>query len=279
MPPGFGNELRDGTGARGQGFVDDLRGFRGTGKSHAGNIGAGREWRAHLGAVAGNYLQNAFGHAGGVKQFGGFMGNERRLFGWFGDNGVASHQRSGNLAGINGQRKVPRADADKHAAALVVEVIAFAGGARHFLTGRQVFFGLLCVITAEIHCFADFGNAIGHVFAGLLLCQVHQLAAIFFQQVGHFSQGLRALLHGGVAPVGKGLHGILQGFFHHGRIAVKALANHGGPICRTGDVPGCQMADVGTGHQRPGFKTAVVVLVDFGVQLFDFGQRTQIDTT
>ena len=57
-------------------------------------------------------------HAGLAHQRDGAAGDQRRLLGRLGDHGIAGHQRRGDLAGEDRQRKVPRRDADDDAARL-----------------------------------------------------------------------------------------------------------------------------------------------------------------
>ena len=52
----------------------------------------------------------------------------RRLLGGLGDHGVAGGERGGDLAGEDGEREVPRADAGEHAAAVQAQLVALAGG-------------------------------------------------------------------------------------------------------------------------------------------------------
>jgi hypothetical protein len=61
-----------------------------------------------------------------VEQAHGLGGDQRRLLGGLGEHRVAGGQRGGDLAGEDGQREVPGADADEHAAAVQAEGVGLA---------------------------------------------------------------------------------------------------------------------------------------------------------
>ena len=67
-------------------------------------------------AVAGQKLERGRRHAGLVQQVDGERGDQRRLFGRLGENGIASGERRRDLAGEDRERKVPGADAGEGAA-------------------------------------------------------------------------------------------------------------------------------------------------------------------
>ena len=71
------------------------------------------------GAVAGDEMQRAFWHAGLMQQRDRARGDERRLFGRLGHDGIAGDERRGHLAEEDGKREIPRADADENAAAAI----------------------------------------------------------------------------------------------------------------------------------------------------------------
>ena len=52
-----------------------------------------------------------------MQQRDGLGGDQRRLLGGFRDHRVAGGERGGDLAKEDGERKIPRADADENAAA------------------------------------------------------------------------------------------------------------------------------------------------------------------
>ncbi len=90
----------------------------------------------------------------------GFGGDQRGFLGRLGDDAVAGHQRSGDLAHEDGQREIPRADAQHRAERVVGDVERLAG--------------LIGIVAQEIHRFAHFGNGVGGRFAGLADDQPHQ---------------------------------------------------------------------------------------------------------
>jgi hypothetical protein len=59
----------------------------------------------------------------------GQRGDQRRLLGRLGKHRVAGGQRRGDLADENGQREIPRADADENSAAVQRQAVALAGRA------------------------------------------------------------------------------------------------------------------------------------------------------
>ena len=71
--------------------------------------------RAHRLAAAGQQLQRAARHAGRLQHAHRLGGDQRRLLGRLGQHRVAGGQRRGHLAGEDGQREVPRADAHHRA--------------------------------------------------------------------------------------------------------------------------------------------------------------------
>ena len=88
----------------------------GAGKQHARYPRIGHQRRAHGFAPTGQQLQhigvNIMVHACLMQQAHGFDGDQRGLLGRFGQHHIACGQRGGYLAGEDGQRKIPGADAD-----------------------------------------------------------------------------------------------------------------------------------------------------------------------
>ena len=62
-------------------------------------------------------LQRVARHARFVQQPHRLGGDQRRLLGGLGEHGIARGERGGDLAGEDGERKIPRADADDQARA------------------------------------------------------------------------------------------------------------------------------------------------------------------
>ena len=92
-------------------------------------------------------LQRIRGYAGLVEQFHRRGGDQWSFFRGLGEHRVARCQRRGQLAGEDGQREVPRRDADygaERAMAVVVEIRAHLGA----------------VIAQEIDRLADFSHRI-----------------------------------------------------------------------------------------------------------------------
>ena len=93
----------------------DCRCRRRAGEGDARDAGQGDERRAGF-AVAGNEVQHIFGNAAAMQQRDGLRRDQRRLFGRFRQHAIAGDKRRGDLAEENGERKIPRADADENAA-------------------------------------------------------------------------------------------------------------------------------------------------------------------
>ena len=109
--------------------------FGRAGEDDAGSVGIGDENSTGR-AVAGNKMQRGRRNAGLVQQLNRAGGNQRRLLGRLGDNGVAGGKRRCHLAEKDRERKIPRADADKRAAAAIAQHVALAGRSRHLLRRR-----------------------------------------------------------------------------------------------------------------------------------------------
>ena len=88
-------------------------------------------------AIAGHEMQRRSGHANAMQEADRFGGNQRRLLGRFGDGGISRREGRGDLAGEDRQRKIPRADADEHAAPAIGEIVGLAGRPRHTLRHKR----------------------------------------------------------------------------------------------------------------------------------------------
>ena len=97
--------------AIGQRAGDDARHVGRAGEHDAAHARAGHQLRADGLATAGQQLHGASRHAGGAQDLDGLGRDQRRLFGGLGQHGIAGRQRGGDLAGEDGQREVPGADA------------------------------------------------------------------------------------------------------------------------------------------------------------------------
>ena len=138
-------------------------------------------------------------HAGLVQQRNHGLRHRRRLLGRLGGDAVAGHQRGDHLAGEDGQREIPRADADEHATAVQAQLVAFAGGARQRLR-TEALDGLAAVVAAEVHRLAHLGHAIGQRLAAFLDEQSAELAQPRFERIGGTLQHCRTLGHRLRAP-------------------------------------------------------------------------------
>ena len=102
------------------------------GEGDAGDARIGGERGADL-AVARHEMQRLDRHAGGVQDAHGLRRDQRRLLGRLGDHGIAGGERGAHLAEEDRERKIPRADADEHAAAAIAKLVDLAGRPRHRL--------------------------------------------------------------------------------------------------------------------------------------------------
>ena len=162
--------------------IDRLRGFGGTGKTHAIDARISHQRRADLRAIARQTLQHMLRNAGLMHQFDRAQRNQRRLLGRFGDHHIAADQRRRNLPAEDRQRKIPRRNTHKQAAR------------RQFAQCRDALhFG--GVITAEIHRFAHFRQAVFQRLAGFARHQHDQLRGVLLISIGDVQQTLRALMH------------------------------------------------------------------------------------
>ncbi len=141
----------------------------------------------------GTKMQRPRRHAGLVQERDRKRGDERRLLGRLGDDRIAGDERGADLAEENRERKIPRADADEHAAAAIAQLIAFAGRPRHRLW-RKSTARLRGIIAAIIDRLAQFGERVIERLAGLVLQQSEEPAAIRLEPVGGAFEHRGALL-------------------------------------------------------------------------------------
>ena len=158
-------------------------------------------------------------HAGLVQQRDQLLRDEGRLFGRLGRHRIARRQRRRDLAGEDGEREVPRADADEHAAAMQSQLVVLAGRAGQRLH-RQALLGLVGVVAQEVHRLAHLGHAVAQRLVRLLDEQAAELGQPRIERIGGAAQcggalgqrhavparegGVQAL-HGGVDLVACGL--------------------------------------------------------------------------
>src|SRR5260221_14733907 len=94
-------------------------------------------------------MQCARWNSGFMQDAHGLGSPERRLLRRFGHHGIAGNERSGDLTEKDRERKIPRADADKHAAPAVAKLVRLTGRARQRSRGERAPC-LERIITAEI---------------------------------------------------------------------------------------------------------------------------------
>ena len=178
---GFGYEGCAGMQMFGHRAADRLGGFGGTGEGDAIDARVTGQRRADAGPLPRQQLQGGGGHARTKQKVNRQPGDQRGLFGGFGDHGVACGECCGNLAGEDGKWKVPRADADK-------------GAARRQFEG----FGKVGVVAQEIDGFAQFAARIGEGLASLARQKRQDRAVRGVVQIGSVAQDLGAGLGRGV---------------------------------------------------------------------------------
>ena len=191
-------------------LVEQARHFGGTGKQHAGHTRIGDQSCAHCFATAWQQLQHGCRNACLMQQAHGFHGDQRRLLCRFGQHYIAGGQRCSNLAGEDGQRKIPGADADHGAYARCQQ------------PGLILPAHLRRVVAQKIYGFAHFRDGIRSRLAGLAHQQRLQRLDMGLVVVGsRFQQG-GALCCSGLAPRRLGLFGsgqcllqlLWRGFWH-----------------------------------------------------------------
>ena len=138
------------------------------------------------------------------------MGNERRLLGWFGDDGVAGSQCGCDLAGEDRQREIPRADAGKDAAAIERYLIEFAGRSRQPLRCFEVLGRTLGIVAQEIDGLAQVGLGIVQCLAGFADEERHEAWGIGLIKIGRLFKQAGAGRTALAVPACRGLGGISQ---------------------------------------------------------------------
>ena len=173
--------------------------FGGAGEQYTGHAGVGHQRGAHGFATAWQQLQHFGRDACLVQQVYGLLGNQRCLLGRLGKDGIAGGQSSGDLAGEDGQREVPGADADQG---------AYAWG-KQACTGLQA--QLCSVVAQKVDGLAHLGDRVGSRLAGLAHQLGHQWQHMGLIVVGRCLQQAGAQLGRAGTPCGLGLHCGLQG--------------------------------------------------------------------
>ena len=198
-----------------QGFINGLGGTGGTSKDYAGNAVIGGQGGANGGTVAWQKVQYVAGNASLVSQLNGAVGHQTGLLCRLGDNSITGSQSGGYLAGKDGQREVPGADADKHPTALQQQFVELTGRAGQYFCAVEHFAGLLRVVTAKIHGLTHFIDTVLQDTTGFTGNQGNQLGTVGFKQVGKGFQRSRAFFDIAVTPGREGLqcqaHGVIDG--------------------------------------------------------------------
>ena len=197
----------------GQRGGDDAGHLGRTGEHDGGNARIGHQRGTHLHAITRQQLQHIGRNAGFVQDPDGFCGDQRRLFGRFGDDRVAGTQCGRDLAGEDGQREVPRADA-QHGTQRPVRIVAELGGY------------LVAVVAQEVDGLADLGDGVGQRFAGLAYDQTHQHRHAVFHQLGGAQQAGSTVGRLGGLPDRGGCRGRFQGGVDVGRRGFDHVAHH-----------------------------------------------------
>ena len=185
QPPGLGDQHGVGRGGLGQLLLDQLRHLGRAGEADPGDARIGRQRRADVRSVTGQELQHVLRHAGLVQHLDGATGDQRRLLGRLGDHRIAGDERCRDLAGEDGERKVPRRDACDRPARLRARL------------GRG---GLLGVVAQEIHRLAHLGHAVGQRLAGFARGEREELDRVLLVKVGSPAQDFSTLRNGPRRP-------------------------------------------------------------------------------
>jgi hypothetical protein len=194
----------------GQRAVDDRGGLVGAGECHPGNTGVGEQPPAQPCAVARQKRQDVARHAGLVQQLDGLEGHERRLLGRLGDHRVAGGQRRRHLAGKDGEREVPRADAHEHPAPGKHKLVALPGRAAEPQRLCKLRPRPLGVVAQEIHRLAQIGQRAFERLAGLADQQRHEPRRVLLVEIGGLLEDAGALRPAKPVPVHLGARAALS---------------------------------------------------------------------
>ena len=232
---GFGDQRRTGSKVAGHRGPYQPGGVGGAGKGHAshawvsGQGGTGRP-------IAGQELQRGGGNPGLMQQANGKGGDQRGLFGGFGQHAIASRQSGGDLAGKDGEREVPRADTGHDATGGVAQGCAFGG-----------------VIAQEINGFAQFIHAVSLGLARLSRQQREDRAKVRLIQISGAVQGGGAVGHRCLPSLSGG-----KGHFDIGGGGVMDIPDNVAGIGGVGDRDG-RLRRGWAGQQRRGGEAGGVV--------------------
>src|SRR5262249_6105735 len=121
-------------------------------------------------------------HPRQMQQLHRFKGDERCLFGGLRHDAISGGESSRNLADENGERKIPRTDADENAPPAVTQFVALAGWAWQ-RPANKCAPRLAGIVATMIRGFAHFCNAIVDRLAALILQESDQRRAILLDQI------------------------------------------------------------------------------------------------
>ncbi len=139
-------------------------------------------------------MQNVAWDPGCVEDANGLGGDQRRLLGGLGDDRVAGDERRRHLAGENGEREVPRADAGENPAATQRHRANAVAADRERQRPPQVGARPGRIVAAEIDRLAHLGDGIGDGLAGLDDAHRHQRRHLLLEPVGGAIEACGALL-------------------------------------------------------------------------------------
>ena len=179
---GFGDEGYGRAAAReaaGKLLFDQSRDRRRAGEHDPLDARVGDQRRANF-AGAGHELQRIARDARFMQHAHGFGGDERRLLGGLGDDGIAGRERGGDLAREDGERKVPGTDADDEAE-------------RGRGAGKQRARRLVRVVAQEVGRLAHFRDRVGVRLAGFAHDEANERVVSRFEEVGGAAQDDGAL--------------------------------------------------------------------------------------
>jgi hypothetical protein len=182
-----------------------------------------------------------------VEQPDRFGGDQRRLLGGLGEHRIARGQCRRDLAGEDGEREVPGADADKGAAAAQLQLIDLADRPVEHGRGVELLLGEVRIVAAEVDRLAHLGDAVVE-----RSCRPHapdsatSRSMSAFQRGAHGAQDLAAREAAPCVPGGLGSGGRDR---QRGRCPPESsMTRCRAPAQRsTGLVTGCAP---GTGRQR-----------------------------
>ena len=186
----------------------------GTGKGDPGYTTTGNQLPTDGGAIAGQQLNHTTSKASVQHQLHCPAGNQAGLFCRFGNDGIAGNQCRSDLPKKNGQREVPRADADKNAPPGQLQLIGLAGRAWQMPRSRECFPSHPGVVTTKVHRLTHLVNGVLNRFACLAMAQGNQLCLVLLELIGQVFQTLRPMGNRCCVPLGKGRSGNINGLSH-----------------------------------------------------------------